>query len=1023
LDAKKKALLHHQYANYLEDRHKDRLSEVIFDLALHFTRGLDHSKALKYALEAGNLAQSSYANAEAASFYETVLRLLSEGFRVEGVDSASLQFRVTEQLADVLVLLGKYEDATRLYGQVLPVMTDGVESSRLHTKLGSVYFKQGNRSKTVEHFSLGLSALGIRQPTTIAGAVLSILQEAFIQIFHTYVPRYFLRRRLGKERPQDVAAMNLFQLLVSYYYFINMKFCFQIHLKQINLSERIGRPEFKKNAYGLHELLCNAVGMHRRAHKYAMRAMELDEQVRRNRSIPGTPSGMIGEGALSGIGDSALLALGRAYYYMANYDQANVYLAKAADESMKLGNLWDAEVAIGHRCMADFGKGEFESMLDHATRLQDIADGVNDVRGMGWGQVLLALVHSHLGNIDDALRHGTMAVKHNESAGDQLITAMSLRVLGQVYLRAGNFSQAIETLRKSRQVIEHHQLIHDFLPGTYIVLSESYIRAAHSDPGSRRSNLKSAKWMLLVSELLAHFFKNWSAQAKRIRALYETEMGRYDRALRALEKGIAISSQLGSRFDLAQCYAAIGSLLCDTGDSGGMEYIDKARKLFSDMKTRLDLRELERTANCTSKSDPLPQELEALDKQTAATTLRLTSLLQVCQGISAILDVDTLLKQILESAVSIVGAERGVLLLYEEDQLRIRMVHGLEPSGSLMNEHVSTSVIKRVERERQPLLTIDAQADPRFKLEESVHRYNMRSILCTPLTRGEKLLGVLYLDNRLIANLFTEQELELMVAFGAQAAIAIDNASAYRQLEDLTDSLEQRVRQRTEELRAQEREIARLQKEKIARFLPRNLADMITSGEHEEFLKGHRRELTVVFVDLRGFTSFVEKTDPEEVMSILREYHAAMGHLVSEYGGTLERFIGDAVMVYFNDPLPCPNHAEQAVKMAIAMRQAIYSLQQQWKKRGIELGAGIGIATGYATIGAVGFEDRLDYAAIGPVTNLAARLCSEAQHGQILISDRVVGLVKDLIAEPIGEVSLKGIQRPVAVSQVIGMRP
>jgi adenylate cyclase len=223
--------------------------------------------------------------------------------------------------------------------------------------------------------------------------------------------------------------------------------------------------------------------------------------------------------------------------------------------------------------------------------------------------------------------------------------------------------------------------------------------------------------------------------------------------------------------------------------------------------------------------------------------------------------------------------------------------------------------------------------------------------------------------------------------------------------------------------RAQERELARLQKEKIARFLPRNLADMIISGEHEDFLKGHRREITVVFIDLRGFTSFVEKADPEEVITILREYQATMGNLVSEYGGTLDRFIGDAVMVYFNDPLPSPNHAHQAVKMAIAMRQAIYSLQEEWKKRGIELGAGIGIATGYATIGAVGFEDRLDYAAIGPVTNLAARLCSEAQHGQILVSDRVFQVVKkSVIAEPIGELMLKGIQRPVAVSQVVGMR-
>jgi len=222
--------------------------------------------------------------------------------------------------------------------------------------------------------------------------------------------------------------------------------------------------------------------------------------------------------------------------------------------------------------------------------------------------------------------------------------------------------------------------------------------------------------------------------------------------------------------------------------------------------------------------------------------------------------------------------------------------------------------------------------------------------------------------------------------------------------------------------RAQERELRQLQKEKIARFLPRNLADMIMSGEHEDFLQGHRREITVVFIDLRGFTAFVEKSDPEDVMAILREYQTALGHLVSEYGGTLERFIGDAVMVYFNDPLPCLNHAQQGVKMAIAMRQAIYSLQQVWKKRGIELGAGIGVATGYATIGAVGFDDRLDYAAIGPVTNLAARLCSEAQHGQILLSERVKhSLQERVLTEPVGDLTLKGFHKPVVTYNVIGL--
>jgi len=221
--------------------------------------------------------------------------------------------------------------------------------------------------------------------------------------------------------------------------------------------------------------------------------------------------------------------------------------------------------------------------------------------------------------------------------------------------------------------------------------------------------------------------------------------------------------------------------------------------------------------------------------------------------------------------------------------------------------------------------------------------------------------------------------------------------------------------------RAQERELVQLQKEKISRFLPPKLAEMIMSGEHDDFLKGHRQEITVLFIDLRGFTAFVEVTAPEEVMNILRDYQTVMGRLVSEYGGTLERFVGDAVMIYFNDPLPCPDHAQQAVKLALAMRQAVESLRQEWKARGIHLGAGIGIATGYATIGAIGFEGRKDYAAIGPVTNLAARLCSEAQHGQILISDRVISLVKELVTfEVIGEISLKGVHNPVSVAQVIG---
>jgi signal transduction histidine kinase/class 3 adenylate cyclase len=223
--------------------------------------------------------------------------------------------------------------------------------------------------------------------------------------------------------------------------------------------------------------------------------------------------------------------------------------------------------------------------------------------------------------------------------------------------------------------------------------------------------------------------------------------------------------------------------------------------------------------------------------------------------------------------------------------------------------------------------------------------------------------------------------------------------------------------------RAQERELARLQKEKLARFLPPHLGEIVLSGNADEFLKGHRGEITVVFIDLRGFTAYTEASEPEELMGVLRQYHQEMGCLVAEYAGTLERFTGDAIMVYFNDPLPVPNHVEQAMRMAVAMRERASGLCEQWRKRGAALGVGIGISTGYATLGVVGYEGRQDYAAIGSVTNLAARLCAEAQHGQILISERVFTAMEQLVhADVGGDLTLKGFHRPVRVYNLLGLR-
>lgn len=234
------------------------------------------------------------------------------------------------------------------------------------------------------------------------------------------------------------------------------------------------------------------------------------------------------------------------------------------------------------------------------------------------------------------------------------------------------------------------------------------------------------------------------------------------------------------------------------------------------------------------------------------------------------------------------------------------------------------------------------------------------------------------------------------------------------ELADWNRTLEQRVAEGVAQLERMGR---------MKRFFSPQIADLILSGGTDDPLRSHRREITVVFLDLRGFTAFTETADPEEVMGVLREYHAEMGRLIMAHQGTLERFAGDGIMIFFNDPLELDNPAAHAVRMAVEMQTSFARLNSGWRTRGYDLNMGIGIAQGYATLGAIGFEGRQDYGAIGNVTNLAARLCAEAGPGQILVSQRVLGRIEQMAqAEPVSELVLKGFRQAVRAFNVSALR-
>jgi adenylate cyclase len=387
----------------------------------------------------------------------------------------------------------------------------------------------------------------------------------------------------------------------------------------------------------------------------------------------------------------------------------------------------------------------------------------------------------------------------------------------------------------------------------------------------------------------------------------------------------------------------------------------------------------------------LARQVEDLREQQRAISRVLRAVAHTA-GIQPVLD------EVVEACERLCRADYGALYLLEQEHLHVAAHHTHAEGAEWDRQHPHaldrTTAAGRAAVTREPVHIPDIRQDPEYSYGGPTEYY--RSLIGVPVMVEDDLIGAVVLVRREPQS-FTDEHIALVQTFADQAAIAIKNARLIEAVE----------RQRTE----------------LARFLSPQVAELISSREGEQLLAGHRTYISCLFCDLRDFTAFAETAAPEELFDVLREYHGILGELLPAHEGTLEHFAGDGVMVFFNDPVPVAEHELQAVRLALAAQERFADLAEVWRKRGIELGLGIGIEAGYATIGRIGFEGRYDYGALGPVANLASRLSTQAAAGEILIGQRLFAAVEETVeTTPAGNLELKGFGRPVPAYEVRALR-
>lgn len=797
IDDETRRKIHKSIAKVIEKEALYDKDNVLFELVHHYIEAGDEEKMRQYLIPAADKAKASYANEEAVKYYNMGAYLIKkegEGSK-EWIDCYS-------KLVDVYLTMGKNDEAIELLEEMLKYVPEKIERARIYKRIGRAYFKKGSGNECEENFAKSLRLLGERIPKSRLEWEFKFVVELVIHIYRSIFMRDFDQKDLELPKEKDIEAISVLIGLNWYYMLSDHSKLKGIVLKMLNMTEvKLSGTDYLGTSLSGYAAVLASLPMFKRSMKYQNRAIKLRKRI----------------GEKWGLAQSFQF-LGFAYSWKGEHDKSVETFQKAIDIFSEIGDMWELGMVLsgsgyGYRYTSKYKEG-----IEVNRKYFDVSKKNKNTYGVISAHIELAFCFLESGSFDEAENNLKSALELNVVDRDYYLYCCTLICKGYMKFEKGEYEKAIKTLEEAKDVEENNSFIKDYTINVYPYYAEALIKKSEKSYAKGRLDKKELKSLMYFSKKALRKTKSWANHhGGALRCLGKTYFlaGKKQKARKFLIKSILHTRKAGRRYETAKGFYELAIIYRALGlETRAKRIFNTANEIFKEIGAihyvKKCYRYLERTNEYETYNSMSSMKLNM--------ERRLSTILNTSRYLSSILDLDELMEKIMDSVLEHVGAERVILFLYpEEGEKKLEAFvarNVLKEEITTESFKVSRSIIKKVEEEKVPLIVSDALIDQKFNMQESVIINKIRTVMCTPIMSKGEILGVIYLDNSLIGDLFSVEELEILDLIACQAGVSVENARLYNKLmvsskeieksrdeiKIWNETLEQRVIERTEEL-------------------------------------------------------------------------------------------------------------------------------------------------------------------------------------------------------------------------------